>query len=123
MNYELFMGEALAEAELAIERGERPEKARNWLIAIAHNVCRHRFRHARRRPWEVELDVAAARSLREPEETIAADQIRDALEALGHNQRTALEGFGTAFAGPAYGGIIVATALAAGWLARAFPVT
>ena len=24
MNYELFMGEALAEAELAIERGERP---------------------------------------------------------------------------------------------------
>lgn len=30
---------------------------------------------------------------------------------------------GTAFAGPAYGAIIVATALAAGWLARAFPVT
>jgi RNA polymerase sigma factor (sigma-70 family) len=75
----------------AIERGERPEKARNWLIAIAHNVCRHRFRHARRRPWEVELDdLGAAWSLREPEETISADQIRDALEALGHNQRTAL---------------------------------
>lgn len=30
---------------------------------------------------------------------------------------------GTAFAGPAYGAIIVATALAAGWLARLFPVT
>ena len=24
MNYELFMGEALAEAQLAVERGERP---------------------------------------------------------------------------------------------------
>ena len=24
MNYELFMGEALAEAQLALERGERP---------------------------------------------------------------------------------------------------
>jgi 4-hydroxybenzoate polyprenyltransferase len=30
---------------------------------------------------------------------------------------------GTAYAGPAYGAIIVATALAAGWLARMFPVT
>ena len=27
MNYELFMGEALAEARLAIERGERPNAA------------------------------------------------------------------------------------------------
>src|SRR3954447_3446240 len=47
----------------ALERGERPEKPRNWLIAIAHNVCRQRFRQQSRRPQEVEfserVDAAA----------------------------------------------------------------
>src|SRR5919197_1004028 len=28
----------------ALERGERPHTPQNWLIAIAHNVCRQRFR-------------------------------------------------------------------------------
>ena len=37
----------------AFERGERPQKPQNWLIAIAHNVCRQRFRQAQRRPAEV----------------------------------------------------------------------
>src|SRR6478609_4862415 len=40
----------------AFGRGERPEKPQNWLIAIAHNVCRQRFRQASRRPNEVALD-------------------------------------------------------------------
>jgi RNA polymerase sigma-70 factor, ECF subfamily len=39
----------------AFQRGERPEKPENWLIAIAHNVCRQRFRQQRRRPQEVEF--------------------------------------------------------------------
>ena len=29
-----------------VEKGSRPEKPQNWLIAIAHNVCRQRFRQA-----------------------------------------------------------------------------
>ena len=33
-----------------VEKGDRPEKAQNWLIAIAHNVCRQRFRQSARRP-------------------------------------------------------------------------
>ena len=41
MNYELFMGEALAEAELAIERGERPIAAvavvDEAMVARAHD--------------------------------------------------------------------------------------
>src|ERR671911_2051354 len=41
MNYELFMGEALAEAELAIERGERPVAAvavvDEAMVARAHD--------------------------------------------------------------------------------------
>src|ERR1041385_6393944 len=34
----------------------RPEKPHSWLIAIAHNVCRQRFRQAQRRPREVAYD-------------------------------------------------------------------
>ena len=41
MNYELFMGEALAEAQLAIERGERPDAAvavvGDAMVARAHD--------------------------------------------------------------------------------------
>jgi len=42
------------------EKGDRPEKPQNWLIAIAHNVCRQRFRQSARRPSEVafEDDIA-----------------------------------------------------------------
>src|ERR671922_483680 len=44
----------------ALERGERPRAPQNWLIAIAHNVCRQRFRQSQRRPAEVAFadDVA-----------------------------------------------------------------
>src|SRR6478736_4200212 len=34
MNYELFMGEALAEAQLALSRGERPDAA----VAVVHET-------------------------------------------------------------------------------------
>ena len=30
-----------------VEKGSRPDKPQNWLIAIAHNVCRQRFRQSR----------------------------------------------------------------------------
>src|ERR687887_2936406 len=40
----------------AISRGEHPQSPKNWLIAIAHNACRQRFRQAARRPSEVELN-------------------------------------------------------------------
>ena len=42
MNYELFMGEALAEAQLAVERGERPFAAvavvNDAMVARAHDT-------------------------------------------------------------------------------------
>src|SRR5438477_11716076 len=44
----------------AYERGERPKAEQNWLIAIAHNVCRQRFRQSLRRPREVSLDEDVA---------------------------------------------------------------
>src|SRR5918995_4040752 len=50
----------------AFERGDRPERPHNWLIKIAHNVCRQRFRDSSRRPKEVEFD-----------ETLAAAPVED----------------------------------------------
>src|ERR1051325_7632182 len=47
----------------ALERGERPRTPQNWLIAIAHNVCRQRFRQSQRRPNEVELNQELAEIL------------------------------------------------------------
>jgi len=69
--------------------GEKPQKPRNWLLKIAHNECRQRFRTAARRPKLVELDDrAAAPPL---DETIpTADEIRTALGALSFNQRSAV---------------------------------
>jgi RNA polymerase sigma factor (sigma-70 family) len=69
--------------------GEKPQKPRNWLLKIAHNECRQRFRASARRPKLVELDDrAAAPPL---DETIpTADEIRSALGALSFNQRSAV---------------------------------
>src|SRR5213596_197778 len=73
----------------ALERGERPRTPQNWLIAIAHNVCRQRFRQSQRRPAEIELNEELAEAYVE-EDTISAEDIRRALGHLAFNQRAAL---------------------------------
>src|SRR3982750_4135931 len=52
----------------AFKRGERPEAAHNWLIKIAHNVCRQRFRTSARRPHEVEFDRDVAATIADEHE-------------------------------------------------------
>src|SRR5947208_7874285 len=74
----------------AFQRGERPEKPRNWLIAIAHNVCRQRFRQSARRPVEVAFDDDVAASLVESDAAPTGDDIRRALGHLAFSQRAAL---------------------------------
>ena len=77
----------------AFQRGERPEKPQNWLIAIAHNVCRQRFRQSARRPTEVSFDEDIGDRLigaPEEEEGPSAEDIRRALGHLAFNQRAAL---------------------------------
>jgi RNA polymerase sigma-70 factor (ECF subfamily) len=75
----------------AYQRGERPEQAKNWLIAIAHNVCRQRFRQAQRRPQETMLFPESAElAVEEPEHEYSADDIQRALGHLAFNQRAAL---------------------------------
>jgi RNA polymerase sigma factor (sigma-70 family) len=74
----------------AFQRGERPSKPQNWLIAIAHNVCRQRFRQASRRPAEVAYDDDAGAALVEADDAPSAEDIRRALGHLAFNQRAAL---------------------------------
>src|SRR6266581_4622153 len=77
----------------AFQRGERPQKPQNWLIAIAHNVCRQRFRQSARRPQEVSFDEDIGDRLvgaPEEEEAPSAEDIRRALGHLAFNQRAAL---------------------------------
>src|SRR5689334_4386392 len=73
----------------AFQRGERPQKPQNWLIAIAHNVCRQRFRQSQRRPVEVGFEDELAETIVE-EDALSAEDIRRALGHLAFNQRAAL---------------------------------
>ncbi|HEY7019149.1 MAG TPA: sigma-70 family RNA polymerase sigma factor [Gaiellaceae bacterium] len=73
----------------AFQKGERPHKPHNWLITIAHNVCRMRWRQAGSRPKEVALDEApepVAPDHEQPE----LDEVLAALAQLSFNQRSAL---------------------------------
>src|SRR5436309_6268371 len=73
----------------AYQRGERPRKPQNWLITIAHNVCRQRFRQAQRRPQEVAYVDEIGKP--EPEDSgPGAEEIRRALSQLSPNQRAAI---------------------------------
>src|SRR5204863_2249397 len=74
----------------AIERGERPRAPQNWLIAIAHNVCRQRFRQSQRRPNEVALNESLAEAMEHDEDVVSAEDLRRALGHLAFNQRAAL---------------------------------
>ena len=72
----------------ALERGESPENASAWLIAIAQNVVRQRWRQAASRPAEVELvhDVPETTH----EEDIEVDELVRALQRIPPAQREAL---------------------------------
>jgi len=74
----------------AYERGERPLKAQNWLITIAHNVCRQRARQSSRRPSEVRFEEDVAEAIVPSEDAPTAGDIQRALGHLAFNQRAAL---------------------------------
>jgi RNA polymerase sigma-70 factor, ECF subfamily len=73
----------------AFQDGERPKAQRNWLMGIAHKVCRRRFRQSARGFEEVELHDAAVAAVPDEEGPTAQD-IRRALGRLDFNQRAAL---------------------------------
>jgi RNA polymerase sigma factor (sigma-70 family) len=74
----------------AFQRGERPRNAQNWLIAIAHNVCRQRFRQAARRPDEIAYEDGIGDVMQDEEQGPSAEDIQRALGHLAFNQRAAL---------------------------------
>ena len=72
----------------ALERGDSPHNPSAWLIAIAQNVVRQRWRQAASRPAEVELvqDVPDT-----PEEAdVELDELVRALQRIPPTQREAL---------------------------------
>ena len=73
----------------ALERGEQPRKPSNWLITIAHNLIRQRFRQQQARPHEVELDrdVPAAEA---DDQSPSIDELVRALQRIPATQRQAL---------------------------------
>jgi RNA polymerase sigma-70 factor, ECF subfamily len=73
----------------AFQRGERPQKPHNWLIAIAHNVCRMRWRQAGSRPREVALEQAPEPAILENGHA-DLDEVLAALAVLTFNQRAAI---------------------------------
>jgi RNA polymerase sigma factor (sigma-70 family) len=76
------------DAYRALQRGDEPVRPRAWLLAIAQNAARRRFRARAAGPREVELE---ANLLVVPDEVgPSADEIRLALGRLGARQREAL---------------------------------
>jgi RNA polymerase sigma factor (sigma-70 family) len=75
----------------AFTKGERPVKPHNWLIKIAHNECRQRFRASARRPQEVALQETDGQARPALDDDVpTAEEIREALGHLSFNQRAAL---------------------------------
>jgi RNA polymerase sigma-70 factor, ECF subfamily len=73
----------------ALERGVTPRKPSNWLLTIASNVIKQRFRSEASRPRHTSLDEHAARSTPD-DETPTIGELLVALGAIPPLQRQAL---------------------------------
>lgn len=76
---------AFVDAYRAILRGSRPDSPRAWLLAIAENVRRRRFRSGRTRPREEHADLAAVAAIEAAPER--AEALRTAMDSLPGLQR------------------------------------
>ena len=73
----------------AFQRGEKPRKPHNWLIKIAHNVCRMRWRQSGRRPQEIPLEHVSEPVARDDEKP-SLDVLLGELARLPFKQRAAI---------------------------------
>src|SRR6476620_1948971 len=73
----------------AFQRGEKPRKPHNWLIKIAHNVCRMRWRQSSRRPQEIPLEHVSEPAARDDEKP-SLDVLLGELARLPFKQRAAI---------------------------------
>ena len=80
---------AFLNAFRALRRGQEPEKPRAWLVTIARNVVRRRYRALATRPREVLLDPDAAPDLSDLDGP-SAGEIAAAIRRLPPNQRAVI---------------------------------
>ncbi len=78
---------AFLQAYRAYKRGTRPERPHAWLITIADNLRKRALRTRQRRAIEVVLEESA---LADEPEDVDVRELREALETLPFNQRSAL---------------------------------
>jgi RNA polymerase sigma factor (sigma-70 family) len=81
---------AFLNAYRALRGGRPPEKPRAWLLTIAQNVSRRRFRRRSARIREVPLDTELTVAAPDDYDGPTADEICAAFRTLPDNQRSAL---------------------------------
>jgi RNA polymerase sigma factor (sigma-70 family) len=74
----------------ALEQGVRPRKASNWLLTIASNAIKQRFRQQQARPRQVELDEHIAGSEAADDEGPTIGELLTALSRIPPQQRQAI---------------------------------
>ena len=75
----------------ALERGEQPRRPGNWLITIAHNVARERFRRSQARPTEVSFDIDSIEAGSSAgDDAVSLAELTRALGRIPAPQRSAL---------------------------------
>jgi RNA polymerase sigma factor (sigma-70 family) len=73
----------------ALERGETPEEPSRWLVVIAHNLVRQRWRQAASRPALVELEADVPDGVEE-EDGYELEELVRALQRIPETQREAI---------------------------------
>lgn len=74
----------------ALEQGVRPRKPSNWLLTIASNAIKQRFRQEQARPRQVELDDRIAHPSVEDDDGPTVGELLTALSKIPPQQRQAL---------------------------------
>ena len=75
----------------ALEQGVKPRKPSNWLLTIASNAIKQRFRQEKSRPRQVELDDRIAHAQREDDdESPSVGELLTALSKIPPQQRQAI---------------------------------
>ena len=74
----------------ALEQGVRPRKPSNWLLTIASNAIKQRFRQEQSRPRYVELDDRTTGADHEPADGPSVGELLAALSKIPPQQRQAI---------------------------------
>ena len=74
----------------ALEQGVRPRKPSNWLLTIASNVIKQRFRQEQTKPRQVALDRELAGAEQDDEDVPTVGEVLTALSKIPPQQRQAI---------------------------------